>query len=149
MQKDAKTYLDAMRCESDTVDKVSLCGEAHVCIVAMSSSQTRIAGTLELFYTADRTSDVSCELGIKSINGVDLTMSLFVQSQGAMAGHAYKSAVDDLDNEVQRDLDAPFRATVLEPVGKLCSYYPNVNEAIAKRNKKVFASHSNRTMKLF
>lgn len=66
-----------------------------------------------------------------------------------MAGHAYKSAVDDLDNEVQRDLDAPFRATVLEPVGKLCSYYPNVNEAIAKRNKKVFASHSIRAVNLF
>ena len=54
-----------------------------------------------------------------------------------MAGHAYKSAVDELDNGVGRDLDAPFRATVLEPVGKLCSYYPTINEAIAKRNKKV------------
>lgn len=57
--------------------------------------------------------------------------------QGAMAGHAYKSAVDELDNSVGRDLDAPFRATVLEPVGKLCSYYPAINDAIAKRNKKV------------
>lgn len=54
-----------------------------------------------------------------------------------MAGHAYKSAVDELDNSVGRDLDAPFRATVLEPVGKLCSYYPAINDAIAKRNKKV------------
>lgn len=72
-----------------------------------------------------------------------------------MAGHAYKSAVDELDNIVSRDLvsipfqtlhekiltshyqDAPFRATVLEPVGKLCSYFPTVNEGIAKRNKKV------------
>lgn len=54
-----------------------------------------------------------------------------------MAGHAYKSAVDELDIGVARDLDAPFRATVLEPVGKLCSYYPAINDAIAKRNKKV------------
>ena len=70
-----------------------------------------------------------------------------------MAGHAYKSAVEELDNIVSRDLvspaspyskpaltfsqDAPFRATVLEPVGKLCSYFPTVNEGIAKRNKKV------------
>lgn len=54
-----------------------------------------------------------------------------------MAGHAYKSAVDELDIGVGRDLDAPFRATVLEPVGKLCSYYPAINDAIAKRNKKV------------
>ncbi|KAJ9108222.1 hypothetical protein QFC19_002469 [Naganishia cerealis] len=78
----------------------------------MSASQTRIAETLELFYTFDRTSD------------------------GAMAGHAYKSAVQELDNIVSRDLDAPFRATVLEPVGKLCSYFPTVNEGISKRNKK-------------
>ncbi len=38
LQREAKTYLDAMR--------------------AMTASQTRIAETLELFYTADRTSDV-------------------------------------------------------------------------------------------
>ncbi|KAJ9093890.1 hypothetical protein QFC21_006263 [Naganishia friedmannii] len=93
LQREAKNYLDAMR--------------------MMSASQTRIAETLELFYTADRTSD------------------------GAMAGHAYKSAVQELDNIVSRDLDAPFRATVLEPVGKLCSYFPTVNEGIAKRNKKM------------
>lgn len=93
LQKEAKAYLDAMR--------------------SMSASQSRIAETLEMFYTADRTSD------------------------GAMAGHAYKSAVDELDNSVGRDLDAPFRATVLEPVGKLCSYYPAINDAIAKRNKKM------------
>lgn len=54
-----------------------------------------------------------------------------------MAGHAYKSAVDELDNGVGRDLDAPFRATVLEPIGKLCSHYPVINEAIGKRSKKV------------
>jgi len=33
--------------------------------------------------------------------------------------------------------DAPYRATVLEPVGKLCSYFPEINNAISKRNKKV------------
>ncbi len=82
-------------------------------------------------------------------------------TQGAMAGHAYRSAVDELDNGVGRDLvratsdmlllahladpltsfpaaqDVPYRATVLEPIGKLCSYYPTINEGIAKRNKKL------------
>ena len=33
--------------------------------------------------------------------------------------------------------DAPYRATVLEPIGKLCSYWPEVNNTISKRNKKV------------
>jgi bridging integrator 3 len=32
--------------------------------------------------------------------------------------------------------DAPYRATVLEPIGKLCSYNSEVNNAISKRNKK-------------
>ncbi|KAI9637973.1 uncharacterized protein MKK02DRAFT_31507 [Dioszegia hungarica] len=93
LQKDAKTYLDAMR--------------------AMASSQTRIAETISLFYTADRASD------------------------GAMAGHAYKAAVDELDVGVGRELDAPFRTTVLEPVGKLNSYYGSINAAIDKRSHKL------------
>ncbi len=39
LQREAKSYLDAMR--------------------AMTASQMRIAETLELFYTADKSSDVS------------------------------------------------------------------------------------------
>ena len=93
LQKEAKAYLDAMR--------------------TMSSAQGRIAETVALFYTADKTSD------------------------GAMASHAYKGAVDELDNLVVRDLDGPFRATVLEPVGKLNQYFNNVNQAIDKRNHKL------------
>ncbi len=54
-----------------------------------------------------------------------------------MAGHAYKSAVEDLDNTVARDLDAPFRATVLEPIGKMTSYWPMINDGITKRNHKM------------
>ncbi|KAJ9120424.1 hypothetical protein QFC24_005381 [Naganishia onofrii] len=112
LQREAKNYLDAMR----IVRLPLIAIYSLFCLVSptvMSASQTRIAETLELFYTADRTSD------------------------GAMAGHAYKSAVQELDNIVSRDLDAPFRATVLEPVGKLCSYFPTVNEGISKRNKKM------------
>ncbi|ORX33787.1 hypothetical protein BD324DRAFT_683973 [Kockovaella imperatae] len=93
LQKEAKSYLDAMR--------------------GMSASQTRIAETVSMFYSADRASD------------------------GAMSGHAYKAAVDELDAGVGRDLDAPFRATVLEPIGKLNSYFTNTNAAIEKRNHKM------------
>lgn len=81
---------------------------------AMTSSESRLAETIELFYSA-----------------ADLS------SDGAMAGHAYKRAVDELDSGVGRDLDAPFRHTVLEPVGRFCSYFTTVNGAIDKRNKKV------------
>ncbi|WRT67371.1 uncharacterized protein IL334_004342 [Kwoniella shivajii] len=93
LQKEAKAYLDSMR--------------------AMAAAQSRIAETISLFYSADRTSD------------------------GAMAGHAYKSAVDELDAGVGRELDAPYRATVLEPIGKLNSYYPAINAAIQKRGNKM------------
>jgi hypothetical protein len=33
--------------------------------------------------------------------------------------------------------DAPYRATVLEPIGKFAAHLPEVNNAISKRQKKV------------
>ena len=54
-----------------------------------------------------------------------------------MAANSYKRAVEELDTKTARELDAPYRATVLEPVGKLCSYFPEINKTIEKRNKKV------------
>jgi hypothetical protein len=99
----------------------------------MTSSQARIAESLETFYgAADRS------------------------SEGAMAGHAYKRSVDDLDSSFVRELvcqssllrprgvhrslqDAPYRTTISEPLGKMCAYFPVVNEHITKRNKKVDA----------
>ncbi|KAG1715614.1 hypothetical protein ID866_1538 [Astraeus odoratus] len=81
---------------------------------AMTAAQSRLAETIESFYgAADRTSD------------------------GAMAGHAFKSAVQDLDASIQRELDAPYRTTVMEPLGKMNAYFPIVNEHISKRNKKL------------
>ncbi|KAL7411021.1 BAR-domain-containing protein [Mrakia frigida] len=94
LQKDAKQYLDAMR--------------------AMTSSEVRLAETIEIFFQAAELS-----------------------SEGAMAGHAYKRAVDELDTGVGRDLDVPYRHTVLEPVGRFCSFFPTINSAIDKRNKKL------------
>ncbi|KAJ8588541.1 BAR-domain-containing protein [Rhizopogon salebrosus TDB-379] len=58
-------------------------------------------------------------------------------SDGAMASHAFKSAVEELDSGIQRELDAPYRATIMEPLGKMNAYFPVVNEHIAKRNKKL------------
>lgn len=50
-------------------------------LAAMTAAQTRIADTLETFYgAADRT------------------------SEGAMAGHAYKRSVDDLEAGFTREL---------------------------------------------
>ncbi|OJA20087.1 hypothetical protein AZE42_02490 [Rhizopogon vesiculosus] len=102
LQRDSKQFQDAMR------------GESALSRRAMTTTQARLAETIEIFYgAADRTSD------------------------GAMASHAFKSAVEELDSGIQRELDAPYRATVMEPLGKMNAYFPVVNEHIAKRNKKL------------
>ncbi|KAF8813873.1 BAR-domain-containing protein [Phlegmacium glaucopus] len=89
---------------------------------AMTAAQARIAETLEVFYgAADRA------------------------SEGAMAGHAYKRSVDDLDSSFSRELDGPYRTTISEPLGKMCAYFPVVNEHIAKRNKKLLDYDSARS----
>ncbi|KAI6033211.1 hypothetical protein F5J12DRAFT_799483 [Pisolithus orientalis] len=81
---------------------------------AMTAAQARLAETIESFYgAADRTSD------------------------SAMASHAFKNAVQDLDASVQRELDAPYRTTIMEPLGKMNAYFPIINEHISKRNKKL------------
>jgi hypothetical protein len=33
--------------------------------------------------------------------------------------------------------DAPYRTTILDPLGKMNLYFPTINEHISKRNKKV------------
>jgi len=81
---------------------------------AMTAAQARLAGTIDTFYgAADRNSD------------------------GAIVGNAYKRAVDDLDGSIAVEFDAPYRTTVLEPVGKMCSFFPIINDNIAKREKKM------------
>ena len=67
---------------------------------AMASAEARIAETVDNFYSDG--------------------------SESAMAAHSFKRAVDELDAKVAREMDAPYRATVLEPIGKLCSHFPEI-----------------------
>lgn len=78
---------------------------------AMTASQTRIAETIDAFYGESGQAD---------------NVSTF-----------YKQAVQDLDAETVKELDGPYRETVLEPVTRFCSYFPEINEAIKKRNHKL------------
>ncbi|PWN94786.1 putative RVS161-protein [Tilletiopsis washingtonensis] len=66
-------------------------------------------------------------------------------SDAAMAANAYKRAVEELDAKTARELDAPYRATVLEPIGKLASFFPEINRNIEKRNKKLLDYDAART----
>jgi len=89
---------------------------------AMTAAQARIGDTVDIFYGA-----------------ADLN------SETAMAGHAYKRCVDDLDSSFTKEMDAPFRTTISEPLGKMCSYFPVVNDHINKRNKKLLDYDSARS----
>ncbi|KAJ1036169.1 hypothetical protein NDA18_000035 [Ustilago nuda] len=80
-------------------------------IRSLASSQSRIAEAVDGFYTDS--------------------------SDAAMSANAYRRAVDELDTKTAKEIDAPYRATVLEPIGKLASYFPEANKIIEKRNKKL------------
>jgi len=86
---------------------------------AMTAAQARLAETIDSFYTDN--------------------------SDAAMSAHSYRRAVGDLESKTARELDAPFRATVLEPIGKMCSYWPEINNAVSKRNKKLLDYDAART----
>lgn len=88
-------------------------------IRAMTAAQARLAETIDSFYGDN--------------------------SDAAMAANSYRRAVGELESKTARELDAPFRATVLEPIGKMCSYWPEINRAIEKRNKKLLDYDSART----
>lgn len=80
-------------------------------IRSMSASSTRIAATIDLFFGSDA-------------------------GEQAMSANAYKRAVEDMESSVTASIDTPYRTTVLDPVSKLCSYLPEVNNLIQKRSKK-------------
>ncbi|EGF82066.1 hypothetical protein BATDEDRAFT_18962 [Batrachochytrium dendrobatidis JAM81] len=53
------------------------------------------------------------------------------------AGRLYRDATNRMDEEIRTELDANYRITVLEPVGKLIGVFPEFNDAIKKRSKKL------------
>ncbi|KAH6599224.1 hypothetical protein BASA50_003166 [Batrachochytrium salamandrivorans] len=53
------------------------------------------------------------------------------------AGRLYRDATNRMDEEVRTELDANYRLTVLDPVGKLIGVFPEFNDAIKKRSKKL------------
>ncbi|KAI0036904.1 BAR-domain-containing protein [Vararia minispora EC-137] len=88
----------------------------------MAATQTRLAETIDTFYTASGRT-----------------------SEGAIAAHSYKRAAEELDTGISRELDQPYRTTVLDPLGKMSTCFPIINEHIAKRNKKLLDYDSARS----
>ncbi|KAI3623180.1 hob3 [Malassezia furfur] len=77
----------------------------------LAASQARIGDTIEGFYSDS--------------------------TETAMVASTYKRAVEELDARTAKELDLPYRATVLDPISKLSSYFPEVNKLIEKRNRKL------------
>lgn len=86
---------------------------------AMTAAQSRIAETIDAFQDE--------------------------RSASATSGRQYKLAVEQLDTQCVKELDGPYRTTVLDPIGRFCAYFPEVNEAIKKRNKKLLDYDSARS----
>ncbi|KAL2918292.1 BAR adaptor protein Hob3 [Polyrhizophydium stewartii] len=53
------------------------------------------------------------------------------------AGRLYRDATSRMDEEVRTEMDSNYRVTVLDPVGRLIGVFPDFNEAIKKRSKKL------------
>ncbi|KAI7897936.1 BAR adaptor protein Hob3 [Cokeromyces recurvatus] len=87
-------------------------------IRAMTTAQVRITQTIEHFY------DETAPMG-----------------QG---GVEYKRVIEKLDEEARTNLDSTYRTTVLEPLSRFCSYFPEANEAIKRRQKKLSDYDSSR-----
>ncbi|CAG8499710.1 2652_t:CDS:2 [Diversispora eburnea] len=85
---------------------------------AMNSAQVRISDTIEHFYEES--------------------------SENAMIGKKYKEAFDILERDCKSCLVSFWIETVSEPIARLCSYFPHVNDNIKKREKKLLDSDAHR-----
>ncbi|KAG0299677.1 hypothetical protein BGZ98_009855 [Dissophora globulifera] len=54
----------------------------------------------------------------------------------SLAGQRYRDAVTKMEQQVQ-DVDGAYRTTVLEPIGRYYAYFPQIDEAMRRRNKKM------------
>ena len=121
LQKDSKAYWDAMRGKHSF--HRSTIRPYDTSPTAMTSSQSRIAETIEAFYSSDHT------------------------SEGAMSGHAYKRSVDDLDTGFGRELvchtQPNCRNTVLKLfTGRSISHYhigtPGQDVCLLSRRERAY-----------
>ncbi|KAG0042248.1 hypothetical protein BGZ83_000728 [Gryganskiella cystojenkinii] len=77
----------------------------------MTGSQVRIANALELFYDDN---EPMGQYGIK-----------------------YKEAVTKMEEQTRTEVQEAYKTTVLEPIGRFYAYFPEISEAVKRRNKKL------------
>lgn len=75
-------------------------------------------------------------------NIAQIVLNLYEESsQGLLlvythVGSTYLQCVQDFDEETVKQLDGPFRETILDPITKFTNYFTEIDEAIKKRAHK-------------
>ncbi|KAF9333519.1 Bridging integrator 3 [Podila minutissima] len=77
----------------------------------MTASQLKIASTIDQYY------DEGEPMGIYGVK--------------------YKEAITKLEQQTREEVDTAYRTSVLEPIGRYSAYFPEINEAVKRRNKKL------------
>ncbi|KAK7184292.1 BAR adaptor protein Hob3 [Paraphaeosphaeria minitans] len=109
--RDYETELRRYRTMETAANKLQKEAKGYLdSLRAMTASQMRIAETIDAFY-----GDAGAKDGVS---------------------RSYKQAVTDLDAETIKALDGPYRTTVLDPIQRFCSYFPDINACITKRDHK-------------
>ncbi|KAG2202573.1 hypothetical protein INT47_012567, partial [Mucor saturninus] len=57
----------------------------------------------------------------------------------------YKRAIEGIEKECKDSLDPAYQKAVIEPLARYVSYFPEVNEAVKRRNKKLLDYDSQRS----
>ncbi|KAI7856298.1 hypothetical protein BDC45DRAFT_479950 [Circinella umbellata] len=80
---------------------------------------------------------------LESMRGMCIAQRNISNSIGEFVNHeltysmmTYQKLLEKLDGETRITLDKEFRETVLDPLTRLCSYFPIVEDAIKRRHKK-------------
>ncbi|KAG5417878.1 hob3 [Candida metapsilosis] len=71
----------------------------------------------------------------------EIVSNLYEESKQGSSSYSniaayYQQSVQDFDEETVKQLDGPFRETVLDPITKFANYFTEIDEAIKKRAHK-------------
>ena len=78
----------------------------------------------------------ACQVSIAEVISNLYADSKYISGGGFNVGNYYLQCVQDFDIETVKQLDGPFRETVLDPITKFSQYFKEIEEAIKKRDHK-------------
>jgi amphiphysin len=108
----------------------------------MTSAQTRVGETIDNFYGDSSEAAIASNSYKRAVEELDEIAIRELVSPSTLILHmSHGSLPFCFLNLIYLNLfleqDTPYRSTVLEPVGRFCSYFTEINSTLAKRHKKV------------